>query len=156
MIRAAPREWAGLVTPAARYLLAMLAASLAWEIAQLPLYTLWAEGTPAEIAFAVLHCTGGDVMIAAAALGGALLVTRSWDWPVLGFGRVAFVATLLGLGYTVFSEWVNIELRQSWTYAAAMPRLPPWGTGLAPVLQWLLLPPLAMLAVRPPARPIAF
>jgi len=30
----------------------------------------------------------------------------------------------------------------------AMPRLPPLGTGLAPVLQWALLPPLALLVAR--------
>jgi len=150
-----PRGWAGLAAPAARYLAAMLALNLVWEVAQLPLYTLWAEGTLGEIAFAVLHCTVGDAMIAAVALAAAILLTRSWQWPSQGWGSVTLVATLIGLGYTVFSEWLNVDLRQSWTYTAAMPRLPPWGTGVAPFLQWLLLPPLAMLAVRPPARPFA-
>ena len=144
-----------MLAPAARYIAAMIAMNLVWEVAQLPLYTLWAEGTPSEIAFAILHCTGGDAMIAAAALAVALLLTRYWEWPIQGWGRVTVAATAIGLGYTVFSEWLNVDLRQSWTYTAAMPRLPPWGTGLTPFLQWLLLPPLAMLATRPPARPIA-
>ena len=144
-----------MTAPAARYLAATLALNLVWEVAQLPLYTLWAEGTPGEIAFAVLHCTGGDALIAAAALAAAILLTRSWHWPSQGWGSVTLVATLIGLGYTVFSEWLNVDLRQSWTYTAAMPRLPPWGTGLAPFLQWLLLPPLAMLAARPTERPFA-
>jgi len=155
VITDSPRGWAGLLAPAARYLAALIAMNLVWEVAQLPLYTLWAEGTPGEIAFAVLHCTGGDAMIAAAALAVALLLTRSWEWPIQGWGRVTVAATAIGLGYTVFSEWLNVDLRQSWTYTAAMPRLPPWGTGLTPFLQWLLLPPLAMLAMRPTARPIA-
>lgn len=155
MIHVVPRGWAALAAPAARYLATMLALNLAWEVAQLPLYTLWADGAPGEIAFAVLHCTAGDAMIAAAALAAAVLLTRSWHWPSPGWRSVTLVATLIGLGYTVFSEWLNVELRQSWTYTAAMPRLPPWGTGLAPLLQWLLLPPLAMLAARPPARPCA-
>jgi hypothetical protein len=149
VIAEAPRGCACWRAPAARYLVAMLAMNLAWEIAQLPLYTLWAEGTPRKIAFAVLHCTGGDVM---GALAFALLLTRAWDWPARGWGRVTIAATLAGVGYTVFSEWLNVDLRQSWAYTAAMPRLPPWGTGLAPVLQWLLLPPLAMLAARSIAR----
>lgn len=144
-----------MAVPAARYLATMLALNLVWEAAQLPLYTLWAEGTPDEIAFAVLHCTGGDAMIAAAALTVAILLTQSWRWPRQGRGSVLVVVTLIGLGYTVFSEWLNVDLRQSWTYTAAMPRLPPWGTGLAPFLQWLLLPPLAMLVALPPARPFA-
>jgi hypothetical protein len=150
-----PRGSAGLAAPALRYLAAMLAMNLVWEIAQLPLYTLWVEGTPREITFAVLHCTGGDAMIAAGALAIAIVVTRSWRWPIRGWGPVTVVATLVGLGYTVFSEWLNVDLRRSWAYTAAMPRLPPWGTGLAPFLQWLLLPPLAMLAARPPAHSVA-
>ena len=155
MIHAVPRGWAGLASPAARYLAAILALNLVWEVVQLPLYTLWEQGTPGEIAFAVLHCTGGDVMIAAAALAVAILLTRSWRWPIQGWGRVTMVATLIGLGYTVLSERLNVDVRQSWSYTAAMPRLPPWGTGLAPFLQWLLLPPLSMLAAQPPARRFA-
>lgn len=142
-----------MAAPAARYLATMLAMNLIWEVAQLPLYTLWQEGTPGEIAFAILHCTAGDVMIATFALAAAIMLTLSWGWPHQGWGRVTVAATLISLGYTVFSEWLNVDLRQSWTYTAAMPRLPPWGTGLGPFLQWLLLPPLAMLAVRPTARP---
>lgn len=155
MILHVPRGWARLTTPAARYLAAMLAMNFVWEIGQIPLYTLWEEGTSREIAFAIVHCTGGDAMIAAAALAVALLLTRSYDWPIQGWGRVTVAATLIGLGYTLFSEWLNVDLRQSWAYTAAMPRLLPWGTGLGPFLQWLLLPPLAMLATRPTARPFA-
>jgi hypothetical protein len=42
--------------------------NLAWEIAQLPLYTIWTEAPPAGIAFAVAHCTAGDLLIGSAAL----------------------------------------------------------------------------------------
>ena len=155
MIHHVPKGWAGLAAPAARYLASMLALNLTWEVAQRPRYTLWAEGTLGEIAFAILHCTGGDAMIAGAALAVAILLTRSWHWPSQLWGSITMVATLIGLTYTVFSEWLNFNLRQSWNYAAAMPRLPPWGTGLAPFLQWLLLPPLAVPTARPPARPFA-
>lgn len=37
----------------------MAALNLLWEIAQLPLYTIYEEGEPAAIAFAVAHCTAG-------------------------------------------------------------------------------------------------
>jgi hypothetical protein len=30
-------------------------------------------------------------------------------------------AILFGLGYTVFSEWLNTQVRQSWSYTEAMP-----------------------------------
>ncbi len=47
-----------------RYLGVSIVANLVWEILQLPLYTLWATGTRKEQAFAVLHRTIGDAMIA--------------------------------------------------------------------------------------------
>ncbi len=48
-----------------RYLVASAGLHLVWEVAQLPLYTIWSTGTLKQQAFAVLHCTIGDVMIAA-------------------------------------------------------------------------------------------
>ena len=40
---------------------------LGWEVAQWPLYTLWREADALHIAWAVLYCTAGDVLIASAA-----------------------------------------------------------------------------------------
>ena len=57
---------------------------------------------------------------------------------------MVLAAVLLGLGYTVFSEWLNVRIRQSWSYTEAMPVLLPFGTGLAPFLQWLVVPGLAL------------
>ena len=126
-----------------RYLATIAAGNLAWEFAQLPLYTIWHDGTPREIAFAALHCTGGDVLIASAALLGALLVAATVGWPHDRFAAVAVLAMLGGLGYTVFSEWLNTEVRGSWAYAEAMPRLPLIGTGIAPLAQWIVVPLVA-------------
>jgi hypothetical protein len=53
-------------------------------------------------------------------------------WPNESYLRVAAVATALGLGYTLYSEWLNTAVRQSWAYAAAMPMLPLLRTGLRP------------------------
>ena len=131
-----------------RYLLLVSIANLAWELAQLPFYTLWRKGTAGEIAFAVVHCTAGDVLIAGSVLGLALLLLGEPGWPETGFARVAATATLVGLGYTVWSEWLNTAVRGSWAYADAMPVLPPLGTGLLPLLQWLLLPPACLLLAR--------
>ena len=36
-----------------RYLAAVAFGNFAWELAQMPLYTLWRTGSPGEIAFAV-------------------------------------------------------------------------------------------------------
>jgi hypothetical protein len=53
---------------------------------------------------------------------------------------VLAAAVALGRGYTFFSEWLNVGLRGSWAYSEFMPVVPLTGTGLAPLLQWLILP----------------
>lgn len=124
------------------YLILAAIGHLAWETAQLPLYTIWWTGMRREILFAVIHCTGGDLVITASTLGLALVAARAGHWPLFG-GRMALTAILLGLGYTVLSEWLNTQIRQSWSYTPAMPVLPPFGTGLSPFLQWLIVPAIA-------------
>ena len=114
-----------------------------WEAAQLPLYTLWRSGTPREIAFAIFHCTGGDILITTLTLAAAAALARIFCWRPFGW-RIVFTAIALGAGYTIFSEWLNVEIRRSWSYAAAMPVLPWLGTGLTPLLQWVIVPSLAL------------
>jgi hypothetical protein len=79
------------------YILVVAVASLVWEFAQLPLYTIWTEGTIGEIAFAVLHCTAGDVLIAAITLLAAVL-TAGGNWPARRFVHVALLAITLVSG----------------------------------------------------------
>jgi hypothetical protein len=121
----------------------LAAGSLAWEIVQLPLYTLWSEGTPRSRLFAVVHCTIGDVMIGTAALLISVMLFGRRGWPRLNHGRVLGAATIAGVAYTVFSEWLNTQVTMSWHYADSMLLVPPLGTGIAPLLQWIVVPPLA-------------
>jgi hypothetical protein len=131
-----------------RYLAAAAVGHLVWESAQLPLYTLWATASPGEMAWAVVHCTAGDIGIAAAALAVALIVFGRSGWPAERFGAAAAATITAGIAYTVYSEWLNTVVRQSWTYAEAMPVVPPLGTGLAPLLQWVAIPALSLWAAR--------
>ena len=122
------------------YLGLMLVLNLAWELAQIPLYTLWVGGSPLSIAWAIVHCTGGDVMVAAIALAVGWIATgRKRMVKMLPTSTLIFVVST-GLLYTGFSEWRNTQVTHSWTYAAAMPLLPGTPMGLTPLLQWLLLP----------------
>jgi hypothetical protein len=127
-----------------RYAVFMTVSNLFWETLHLPLYTIWNEGTSGEIAFAVAHCTGGDLLIALACLIVALFLFGWSSRPAARFGLVAMAATALGVAYTIYSEWLNVEIRRSWTYSDAMPVIPPLGTGLSPLLQWVMLPPLGL------------
>ena len=126
-----------------RYLVGSAILHLIWEVIQLPLYTIWSEPI-AKQAFAVLHCTVGDVMIAALTLLTALAVLAPSGWPRSGTRTVWLLLLILGLGYTVYSEWLNVSVRRSWTYAPLMPTLPLIGTGLSPLLQWIIVPTLVI------------
>lgn len=106
----------------------------------MPLYTLWETAPIGEIIFAALHCTGGDVLIAAGALVLAVILFGNRAWPGRRYTAVAAGTIWFGLLYTAFSEWLNVDIRQSWAYGDAMPILPALGTGLSPMLQWILVP----------------
>lgn len=125
-----------------RYLAVIAVGNLIWEFAHLPLYTLWNTGSQREIIFAAIHCTGGDILIALTTLAVALLTFGSGGWPGERFRTVALVTLLLGVGYTIFSEWLNIVVRQAWAYSDLMPVIPLAGfqVGLTPVLQWIIVP----------------
>jgi hypothetical protein len=99
-------------------------------------------GTPPEIAFAVLHCTIGDALIAAVSLTVSVLILWAMDWPNGKFRQVAAATFLMGLAYTIYSEWHNTTVTLSWAYSPAMPTL--FGTGLSPVVQWMVIPVIAL------------
>ena len=113
-----------------------------WEAAQLPLYTLWRTGTRHEIVTALIHCTGGDILITTVTLAAAAVLARQLRWCAFGW-RMIFTAIVLGVAYTILSEWLNVEIRRTWSYTPAMPVLPLIGTGLTPLLQWVVVPALA-------------
>ena len=128
--------WAGL----------SLALNLVWEVAQLPLYTIARDPSVARIAYAVLHCTLGDAIIAAAGFILAGLVFQDADWPSSRPWSGGAVATFFGLVYTAYSEWQNVYQAGAWAYSASMPLV--FGIGLAPLLQWLVVPVATLLFVR--------
>lgn len=131
-VAAALLVWAGLSLPL----------HLGWEIAQLPLYSLWREADLLRIAWAVLHCTAGDVLIAVSTFALVSAGLRGTDWPARSPRRGLAKLLIGGVAYTAFSEWFNVYRLGSWAYSDAMPTL--WGIGLAPILQWLLVPTLTL------------
>lgn len=124
-----------------RYLSVVVGLNFLWEVAQLPLYTIWNTASIEEIAFDVVHCTIGDLLIAISVLLVALFFVGS-EWPNERRTHrcVAILTITSGVGYTIFSEWLNVTVRQSWAYSDWMPVLPFLGTGLSPTLQWIVIP----------------
>ena len=136
----------GPVYRATHYLTIAVIGHLVWETAHVRLYTIWWDGTAREIVIAVIHCTVGDVMISTATLLIAALMARFCGWHLFGWRMIAS-AIILGIAYTILSEWLNIEVWRSWSYTSAMPVLPWIGTGLSPLFQWVVVPALAFGAV---------
>ena len=132
--------------PALKWAAWALVLNLLWAVAQLPFYAFAPEIGRLAIAWFVTHCTAGDAAIALGSFGMAALATRDREWsaqrPWLGLA----VALGVGVLWTIQSEWQNVYVRSAWAYSAAMPTIR--GVGLLPVLQWVLLPPLVLLAVR--------
>lgn len=135
---------------ALRYVPTLAGLSLAWEAAHAPLYTLWWEERALTVLFAVAHCALGDVLIGTAALALALILQRAGPLQGWHFARIAATATVIGVAYLVFSEWLNVTVLERWTYAASMPRIHMGALelGVTPLLQWLVLPAAALRLAR--------
>lgn len=82
-------------------------------------------------------------MIAGLPLLVALALFARAPWPSGSAARVYAASLAFGVGYTIY-EWLNTGVRRgSWAYTGLMPVVPVIGTGLAPLMQWLLVPTLA-------------
>ena len=140
----------GRLRAACVYLTVSALAHLAWETAQLPLYTIWSTGMLREKAFSLAHCTTGDVLIATSSLIVALILTRAREWPRAKYMHVAVVTIVLGVLYTAFSEWLNVAVRGAWAYSEWMPliRLGGISIGLSPLLQWITVPTVSFVYAR--------
>ena len=114
--------------------------NLAWEIAHVRLYTIWAAADGTSVAWALVHCSAGDVLIALAMFALAGIVLWSADWPVSRPWTGGVIVVIGAMAFTVWSEWYNVYRAGNWSYTARMPMI--FGIGLTPLLQWLILPPV--------------
>ena len=119
-----------------------------WEVWQVPLFQGMDELTHFE---ATLHCTLaalGDVVILLIAFWSIALTARSRRWIIhpRAIQFIGFIA--IGIVITVGFEAIAIHVLNRWQYAAAMPTLPILGTGITPILQWLIIPPIIVSMMR--------
>lgn len=118
-----------------------------WEFLQVPLFAEMPDLPHWQAVRLCSRAAVGDVGIPLVAFWAAAAVQRSRHWlmrPSAG-SWVAYLGT--GIAATIVLEGLAMRLGR-WQYAAAMPVLPGPGTGLAPLLQWLTLPPLVVFLAR--------
>src|SRR5450830_226880 len=97
--------------------------NLMWEIAQVRLYTIWAEADGVSVAWALFHCSLGDVVIALAMFALAGMVLRRADWPAPRPWAGGAIVVLGAMAFTAWSEWYNVYRAGSWSYTASMPTI---------------------------------
>lgn len=137
------RDW-----PEARLLLWGVPLEFLWEIAQFPLYTIWYEHGWDYILYSLIHCTLGDALILLVSYEVVALLWRRRAWVETHVWSGGTLFTLLGAGYTIYSEIYNTRINAAWSYTEYMPIVPGIEIGLAPLLQWLLIPPLLLRLMR--------
>ena len=120
--------------------------NLVWEISHVGLYTIWREADGLRIAWSVFHCTLGDVVIALAGFALAAIVLWRTNWPTSRPWTGGVIVVISAITFTTWSEWYNVYRAGAWGYATSMPLI--FGIGLTPLLQWLILPPVIVVAYR--------
>jgi len=120
----------------------------AWEMLQAPLWVGMASIAHAEGVRICTIAALGDVLITLAAYWSGALAARSRRW-LLAPRRVELVAYMVvGMLVTIAYELAATGPLAYWEYSPAQPRLPILNVGIAPVLQWLLLPLLTLWLAR--------
>ena len=135
--------------PEVNLLLFALPLELLWETAQFPLYDVWHQNDWGYILYGLAHCTLGDLLILIVVYEVIALINRNRAWyatnQVLAGGALF---TLLGAGYTIYSEIMNVRVKGTWGYTELMPLIPGIEVGAMPFLQWILIPPVLLWFMR--------
>jgi hypothetical protein len=138
------RNW-----PEVKLVMLALPLELLWEIAQFPLYDVWHQNDWAYIFYGLAHCTLGDLLILLILYEVIALLNRNRAWYAMnGVLANGLLFTLLGAGYTIYSEIMNVRIKGTWGYTELMPIVPIVNIGGMPFLQWLLIPPVLLWLMR--------
>ena len=97
---------------------------------------------------ACTQATLGDSGISLAAFWVTAMLTRSRGWILQP--RKPDIALFISAGIvaTIVLEHLATGVLGRWAYDNAMPRMPIFGIGLLPLLQWLVVPPLVLWFAR--------
>ena len=121
-----------------------------WEILQARLFVGMASAPYADAIEGCIQATLGDVLITLLGYGAVAVAAKNRRWLLAPSGRQVSAFIGVGLSITVLIEWLATNGRwvESWTYSTSMPLLPGTGIGLAPLLQWIVVPLLVLWFVR--------
>ena len=115
-----------------------------WEFLQVPTYAGMAEMAHWQGIKLCTSATIGDVGFALTAFWTASLVARTRHWMGNQVAIPILVFLGVGIALTVGFEFYYTQVTLRWTYSDLMPLVAPFGTGLSPLLQWIVIPPVVL------------
>lgn len=119
-----------------------------WEFVQVPTYAGMAEMSHWEATKLCMSATFGDVGFALTAFWLASLAGRGRDWILLRMRLPLAIFIAVGIVLTIGFEYYYTTITLRWTYSELMPLVPPFGTGLSPLVQWIVIPPAVIWLTR--------
>lgn len=119
-----------------------------WEFVQAPTYAGMIDMNHWDGIKLCMSATFGDVGFALTAFMLTSLASRSrqWFWRPAAWQLLMYLG--IGLALTVGFEYYYTQISLRWTYSDLMPLVPPFGTGLSPLLQWIVVPAVALWFTR--------
>ncbi len=124
-----------------------LALFFGWEMAQAPLFASMRALSWSEALERCFLASIGDVgiMLVAALLVAALLRRLDWMRAARAWPAIAFIAIASAMSALVERHALSAG---RWTYGENMPIVPVLGVGLAPAIQWIVIPMLWLWVAR--------
>lgn len=119
-----------------------------WEMLQVPTYQGMSTMEHWEGILVCTQGTVGDVGFALTAFWITAVFRRSRRWILRPSIPDVLLFLAVGMILTIGFEYYYVEIAHRWTYAAWMPLVPPFGTGLSPFMQWIIVPLLVLLVAR--------
>ncbi len=119
-----------------------------WEFVQAPTYAGMIEMNHWDGIKLCMSATFGDVGFALVAFGLTSLTARTRQWFLRPAAWQYLMYLGIGIGLTVGFEYYYTQVSLRWTYSELMPLVPPFGTGLSPLLQWLVVPTVVLWITR--------
>ena len=124
---------------------------VAWESLQAPLDVGMEAGAHGPATRACALATLGDAAITLVAYGAVAALARDRAWGLVeptgrAWRRRLGAYLVAGEAVTVALELLNVHVLERWAYGPGMGAVA--GVGVAPLAQWLLVPPLVLWLAR--------
>ena len=119
-----------------------------WEMLQTPFFTDMPNMAHWPATLMCLKATIGDVAIAVAAFAAVALGNSDRGWFLERRARTLLPFLVLGFAATIALELHAVHWAGRWSYAPLMPVLPLLGTGVVPLVQWLVVPLLSLFLMQ--------